>query len=131
MLIRWTPVGRVIVAGAFAGLCLSAFAQTPKLKVRGTTQFIVGANLPWVNSAYGFDFGNNPLHPTWGIAYNSANVDSYFADMKNMNINVVRVWIMESLEGMTFDSAARQVSRAPTSWRVILQPDPETRDWAV
>jgi len=104
MLIRWTSVGRVIVAGAFAGLCLSAIAQTPKLKVRGTTQFIVGANLPWVNSAYGFDFGNNPLHPSWGIAYNSANVDSYFADMKNMNINVVRVWIMESLEGMTFDS---------------------------
>ncbi|MEB3178224.1 MAG: hypothetical protein VKL59_04175 [Nostocaceae cyanobacterium] len=85
----------------------TAFSQTTsssQMRVRGVTQYVHGTNMPWLDGRYSSDIGFNPLHPEWGNGYNSANVDKYLQDLKNMNLNVVRVWLFEDLEGLTFDS---------------------------
>lgn len=103
-LFRLKPVRLIGMAGIACSLVAGTYGQTAKLKVRGLTQYIMGTNLPWLDGRYGNDFGLNPLHPSWGYGYNSAHVTQYFQDMKNMNLNVCRVWLCESLEGFMFDS---------------------------
>jgi len=103
LILRTRPLS---FAGSVILLALAslASAQTAKLKVRGALQYVHGTNLAWLDGRYGNDFGLNPLHPEWGNSYSSANVNTYFNDMKKMNLNVVRVWLCESLQGFTFDS---------------------------
>jgi hypothetical protein len=100
----------LLVISALVAPLTPASAQVPKkqLYVRGTLQHIHGVNLPWItnsdgSSNYGHDLGPNDFT---GYAYNysGALVDSYFQDIKNMHVNVVRIWLFEELEGLKFDS---------------------------
>ncbi len=60
-------------------------------------------NLAWLNGCYGHDFGHLPAHLDWGVDFNADDLDKYFADMTRMNVNVVRIFVFESLEGLQFD----------------------------
>lgn len=108
MKLAW-PQWKSLCLGALAALALAtpvtASAQTPKLKVRGTLQYVHGINVGWFFGRYSNDIGINPLNPSWGTGYNSAQAGSWFADIKRMNCNVVRVWLFEGMEGLNFDSS--------------------------
>ena len=82
-----------------------AQAQAKLLKVRGSLQHVHGANLPWITnnggSNYGHDIGPNHFSG-YGYNYVGSDMDAYFADIKNMHTNVVRVWLFENLEGLNF-----------------------------
>jgi hypothetical protein len=84
------------------------------LKLGGVPTYIHGANLAWLDGACDHDIGINPRHPNWGCAYNSKHVAAYFSDMKEMNLNVVRVWLFENLEGLTFDDDGEVKGLHPT-----------------
>ncbi len=73
------------------------------LKVQGKEQPIRGINLAWLNGMYRHDFGINPLHKDWGFSFNSNDLSRYFDDIQRMNLNVVRIWVFEDLEGLIFD----------------------------
>ena len=74
------------------------------LAVDGKPVYLHGVNLPWLDGAYGHDIGISPEHPDWRCAYNSQHLSSYMADMRKMNLNVVRVWLFEGLQGLVFDA---------------------------
>ena len=90
----------------FTATAGTAEAQAKSLIVRGSYQHINGVNLPWMKnntSNYGHDIG--PNHYTgYGYNYVGSDVDKYYADIKNMHANVVRVWLFEALQGLTFGS---------------------------
>lgn len=67
--------------------------------------FILGANLAWLDDQYDHDFGNNEIIKGNPIAYstNSDNFSSYLQDMKNMGIQVIRLWVFERFEGLYFN----------------------------
>jgi endo-1,4-beta-mannosidase len=95
------------VVGAIVCLLLlgtAARAQRADLKVRGQYKHVHGVNVGWFFGRYSTDLGLNPLHPDWGNGYSQSQADAWLADMKRMRINVVRVWLHEGLEGLTFDS---------------------------
>lgn len=73
------------------------------LKIDGRHIYIHGANLAWLDGGYGHDIGINPLHPNWKCKYDSEHLATYLADMKRMHLNVVRVWLLEDLQGLVFD----------------------------
>lgn len=84
----------------------SAQAQVKQLKVRGTLQHVHGVNLPWITNSGGSNYGHDlgPNHFSgYGYHYVGSDMDAYFADIKNMHTNVVRVWLFENLEGLNFD----------------------------
>jgi hypothetical protein len=95
-------------AGCFLALLMLALggqqASAQLLPINGTNTFVKGANLPWLDGQYDHDIGINPLHPSWGCAYNSAHMNQYLADMHNMGINVVRLWLNENKQGLLLDS---------------------------
>jgi aryl-phospho-beta-D-glucosidase BglC (GH1 family) len=78
-------------------------SSTRLLKIDGKYDYVRGMNLAWLNGCYGHDFGHLPAHPDWGVSFNAADLDKYFADMVRMNINVVRIFVFEALEGLQFD----------------------------
>ena len=81
-------------------------AQAKQLVVRGSYQHINGVNLPWMRnntSNYGHDIGPNH-YTNYGYNYVGSDVDNYYADIKNMHANIVRVWLFETLQGLTFGS---------------------------
>ena len=63
-----------------------------------------GINLAWLDGAYRHDFGVDPLHKDWSIAFDEGHLSTYFADMQRMNLNVVRVFVFEDLEGLVFEN---------------------------
>ncbi len=83
-------------------------AQTKLLKLDGRPQPIRGINLAWLNGSYGHDFGRSQEHPDWGVAFENekdqADLNAYFADMARMNLNVVRIFVFEDLEGIEFEN---------------------------
>ncbi len=83
--------------------CTVALAANPQLKVRGKLQYVHGVNLGWMFQRYSTDLGLNPLHPEWGNGYNSAAAGMWLTDISQMKVNVVRLWLFESLEGLNFD----------------------------
>lgn len=87
------------------GIATSASAQNLDLYVRGQKKHVHGVNQAWFFSAYGRDLGLNPFHPEWGCAYNGTTANNWLADIKRMRTNVVRVWLFEGLEGLTFNSS--------------------------
>lgn len=113
--------------GRFRGLIVAlvmlfslsaARAQTAQLKVYGQLRYINGVNMAWMhnpyvwNPSYGQSFGSDYGHDLGynafsGVAcrYSSSDVATYFADMRKMHCNVVRVWLFEGLEGLTFDAS--------------------------
>src|SRR4051794_37153305 len=82
-------------------------AQSRLLKLDGKPQPIRGMNLAWLNGWCRHDFGRSPVYPEWGVAFENekdqADLDAYFADMRPMGINVVRIFVFEDLEGIEFE----------------------------
>ncbi len=101
-------IGSII---AVVGLSTSGLAQSQSrsrprqhlLKIDGKYQAVRGINLAWLNGCYGHDFGHLPAHLGWGVSFSRNDLDDDFADMARMNLNVVRIWVFESLEGLQFD----------------------------
>lgn len=84
-----------------------AHAQEKQLLVRGSYEHINGVNLPWMKNSGGSNYGHDigPNHYTgYGYHYVSSDVGNYYADIKNMHANIVRVWLFEDLQGLTFGS---------------------------
>ena len=73
------------------------------LPINGANTFVKGANLAWLDGAYDHDIGINPLHPSWGCAYNSAHMNQYMANMHDMGITVMRLWLNENKQGLQLD----------------------------
>lgn len=76
---------------------------TRLLKIDGKYQYVRGMNLAWLNGCYRHDFGHSPAHRDWGVGFNANSLDRYFEDMARMNVNVVRIFVCEDLEGLNFD----------------------------
>lgn len=94
-----------LIAAAAVG---TAHAQVKQLYVRGALQHINGVNLPWMRNSGGSNYGHDigPNHYTgYGYHYVGSDVDGYYADIKNMHANVVRVWLFENLQGLNFDGS--------------------------
>jgi hypothetical protein len=92
----------------FAALFFSAGARaTTLLTIGGKSLFVRGANLAWLDGNYGSDIGLNPIHPSYGINYNSTHMANYMANMKSMGCNVIRIWLFEEEEGLTFNSSGQ------------------------
>jgi hypothetical protein len=72
------------------------------LEADGKPVYLHGANLPWLDGCYHNGLGVCFEHPEWRCAYNSQHLEAYLADMKRMNLNVVRVWLFENLQGLAF-----------------------------
>lgn len=73
-----------------------------------------GINVAWFNGAYASDLGPNPFHPEWGVHYDAAFVARVFDDIKALHLNVVRLWLFEGLEGLTFSPEGLVTGIAPT-----------------
>jgi len=91
---------------------LSHFLMAAALALLGTASaraqfingsFIKGCNLAWENGDYNNWLGADPTEPSYGIDYNSGDLNSYMANMHNMGITVLRVWINEGDMGDTID----------------------------
>jgi hypothetical protein len=67
--------------------------------------FIKGCNLAWENGNYNTWLGLDPTQPTWGVTYNSGDLNSYMANMHNMGITVLRVWVNEGDMGDTVNGS--------------------------
>ncbi|MBN1944980.1 MAG: hypothetical protein JW797_04850 [Bradymonadales bacterium] len=61
---------------------------------------ITGTNLAWFSGAYDHDMGINPLHPTWGVAYDHEVAAEVAADLAAHDIGVLRFWIFEGGEAL-------------------------------
>ncbi|AIE83490.1 cellulase family glycosylhydrolase [Fimbriimonas ginsengisoli] len=107
----WKVIRVTVALGA---TLLTAWGATPRLtprpttvnllKVNGVPAYVHGANLAWLDAAYDHDIGINAQHPSWGCAYNSTHMASYIQDMRSMNLGVMRLWLMENWQGVTFDA---------------------------
>ena len=80
-------------------------AQSARLKVRGQVQYVHGVNVGWMFGRYGTDIGYDPLKGPHTAGYNSIQASNWLTDLKRMNINVVRLWMFEGLEGLEFDNS--------------------------
>ncbi|MFQ5940329.1 MAG: cellulase family glycosylhydrolase [Nitrososphaerales archaeon] len=69
--------------------------------------FAFGVNLIWLDGQYDHDFGKNELLGYDFRAYDDkqekVNLDAYFKDISEMGAHVVRLWLFERFEGLTFD----------------------------
>jgi hypothetical protein len=77
--------------------------------------FIKGCNLAWLDGAYSTWLGADPTEPGWGMAYNSAHLNSYMSNMHTMGITVLRVWVNEGDMGDVSD-ANDNVTGVTTAW---------------
>ena len=93
-----------LLLSILCGVSKNASAQNAALPIRGKIQYVHGTSIPWLDTFYSTDIGFNPLHPDWGNHYNATKVDLYLKEIKALNMNVVRVWLFEGLEGLEFDA---------------------------
>jgi len=100
-----TPMKKHILRTAevalLAAIALTATGPASAQLINGS--FIKGCNLAWEDGAYNTWLGLDPTEPSWGIAYNSAHLNSYLANMHNMGITVLRVWVNEADMGDVID----------------------------
>jgi len=66
--------------------------------------FIKGVNLPWQPNEYYNGLGNIPAFPSWGCSYSHSIMSSQLADLHNMGITVVRLWLHEADQGLVLNS---------------------------
>ena len=66
--------------------------------------FIKGANLPWLDGAFGHDIGTTPVEPDYTCAYSSADMNLALSNMHLMGITVVRLWLNEEEQGLVLDN---------------------------
>ena len=79
---------------------------------RPASDFIVGANLPWLDGKMGWDLAD---HAEWGVGFDADSATAHFADMERMGVSVVRWWLFADCRaGIVFDA-----SGAPTG----IQPE--------
>ena len=75
----------------------------------GTTRFVVGANLPWVD--YGNDFGASAWHPAGGLSARPeslARLDRTLGSVRQDGIGIVRHFLLcDGRSGIRFDDAGR------------------------
>jgi hypothetical protein len=105
MQIRLTSIMKHLVRTAIIALSATT-ALTTAVPARAQLingSFIKGCNLAWENGIYSTWLGLDPTEPSWGIDYNSADLNSYMANMHGMGITVVRVWVNESDMGDEID----------------------------
>lgn len=80
--------------------------------------FTVGINLPWIDDQYDHDFGYNMTRKP-DVAYDlqpmfsKENFERYISDISGMGIKVVRLWLFERFEGLTFSDTGHVIN--PTS----------------
>jgi hypothetical protein len=91
-------------------------AQAQFLKVGNSQTFIKGANLPWLDGSYSYYLGLDPHNPSYGCAFNYAHMSQYLADMHNMGINVVRLWVNQADQGCTIDGAGNTTGVTALFW---------------
>jgi hypothetical protein len=73
-------------------------------RVRVLRQFIVGANLPWLDGAYGHDFGHSYHHPDWPVSYTPDHMDAVLRFAQEQNVRLLRVWVFEGCDGLIKDA---------------------------
>ncbi|MEO7718885.1 MAG: RICIN domain-containing protein [Capsulimonas sp.] len=78
--------------------------------------YVKGANLPWLDGHYSYYLGVDPHNPSYGCAYNSGSMNAHFADMHNMGITVVRLWINQSDQGCTIDGSGNTTGVTSLFW---------------
>jgi hypothetical protein len=101
----------ITVTGGGSTSCGSTF-----LPVNGSCGYIKGANLAWLDGAYNTWLGEDPTEPSYGIAYNSTNMNAALAAMHSLGIKVVRVWIMEGDMGCTINGSDYVTGVTSTFW---------------
>lgn len=84
--------------------------------VAALSQFIVGANLAWLDGQYQHDFGRSYHHPEWSVAYNPTHVEKILHSANDLGIRLLRVWVFESCEGLEKDSAQYVTGVGPELW---------------
>lgn len=89
---------------------------TNYLPVNGSCGYIKGANLAWLDGLYNTWLGEDPHEPSYGIGYNSTDMNNALATMHSLGIKVVRVWIFEGDMGCNLDSNGYVTSVTPTFW---------------
>src|SRR5208282_1443054 len=85
---------RTALVALLAALTLTCTRPAMGQLINGS--FIKGCNLAWLDGAYNTWLGYDPTEPGWGMAYNSAHLNSYMASMHRMGITVLRVWVNEA-----------------------------------
>jgi len=93
----------LVLVALFCTLGVTCIKPTKFIKFNGQDFYVHGINVPWFNGQYGHDIGPNEV-TKYGVWYNSAQVDKWFADIASMGFNVMRIWLCEGLEGYKFDS---------------------------
>ncbi len=88
-----------------AGLALAAFSCAGQTFINGS--FVKGANLPWLDEAYGHDIGTTPVYPSYSCAYSSTDMNQALSDMHKMGITVVRLWLNEEEQGLVLDGSGK------------------------
>jgi hypothetical protein len=86
------------------------------ISVNGSCSYIKGANLAWLDGNYSDYLGIDPHEASWGLHYNSASMNAHFADMHNMGIKVVRIWLFQDDQGCNLDSNGYVTSVTSTFW---------------
>jgi hypothetical protein len=82
--------------------------------VRVVRQLILGVNLAWLDGAFGHDFGHDPRHPDWGVAYDPDHIDALLGFAEAAGVRLLRVWVFESCEGLMFDAGGVTTGIDPT-----------------
>jgi hypothetical protein len=103
---------RTAVVALLAALTLTSTRPAMGQLINGS--FIKGCNLAWLDGAYNTWLGLDPVNPSWGIAYNSTHLNSYMANMHNMGITVLRVWVNEADMGDVIDGSDNVTGVTPT-----------------
>jgi PKD repeat protein len=94
---------RTAVVALLAAIAFTATGPANAQLINGS--FIKGCNLAWEDGAYNTWLGLDPTEPGWGIAYNSAHLNSHMASMHSMGITVLRVWVNEADMGDTINGS--------------------------
>ncbi len=80
--------------------------------------FQAGLNLAWLSGAYDHDFGVNPLHPTWSVAYDHAAAQGVIADYDGLGIGLMRLWLFEAQEALPFHMLYDDFENDTAYWTV-------------
>lgn len=101
----------------FSSICT---AQTSHfLPVDGERVGIKGVNLPWLDGAYGHDFGKSV--EGWVPQYTREKAVARFSDISRMNANVMRVWVFQAASGVITDSEGYAEEVDPTFLRNLKE----------
>jgi hypothetical protein len=97
---------QALVKGSFHVVMAALLSFTATLPAKAQLingSFIKGCDLAWENGDYNTWLGIDPTEPSWGVGYNSVDLNSYMANMHSMGITVLRVWVNEGDMGDEID----------------------------